>query len=79
VPVDLSSAVLHDKSAEKTGYFGHDAGDFLTMHVDPELKVDTIHFGVKTLPWLQQFHYYATGKGKVDGARYTMDWKVTKQ
>ena len=79
VPVDLSSAVLHDKSAEKTRYFGHDAGDFLTMHVDPELKIDTIHFGVKTIPWLQQFHYYATGKGKVDGAKYTMDWKVTKQ
>ncbi|MBA4016811.1 MAG: hypothetical protein C0483_06465 [Pirellula sp.] len=79
VPVDLSSAVLHDKSAEKTRYFGHDAGDFLTMHVDPELKIDTIHFGVKTVPWLQQFHYYATGKGKIDGAKYTMDWKVTKQ
>lgn len=79
VPVDLSSAVLHDKSAERTRYFGHDAGDFLTMHVDPELRIDTIHFGVKTIPWLQQFHYYATGKGKVDGARYTMDWRVTKQ
>lgn len=79
VPVDLSSAVLHDKSAEKTRYFGHDAGDFLTMHVDPELKVDTIHFGVKSFAWLQQFHYYAFGKGKVDGAKFTMDWKVTKQ
>lgn len=79
VPVDLSSAVLHDKSPEKTRYFGHDAGDFLTMHVDPELTVDTIHFGIKSFPWLQQFHFYATGKGKVDGVKYTMNWRVTKQ
>lgn len=79
VPVDTSSAVLHDKSAEKTRYFGHDTGDFLTMHIDPELKVDTIHFGMKSFPWLQQFHFYATGKGKVDDVKYTMNWQVTKQ
>jgi transglutaminase-like putative cysteine protease len=34
VPVDLSSAVLHDRSAEKLAYFGNDRGDFLTLHLD---------------------------------------------
>ncbi|MBL9084073.1 MAG: transglutaminase family protein [Planctomycetales bacterium] len=77
VPVDPSSAVLHDRSEEKLEYFGNDPGDFLTLHVDPDLKVDSIHFGVKTLPWLQQFNFFVRGKGTMDGMTTKMDWQVT--
>lgn len=77
IPVDPSSAVLHARSEEKLEYFGNDPGDFLTLHVDPELKVDSIHFGVKTLPWLQQFNFFVRGKGTMDGMTTKMDWQVT--
>lgn len=76
VPVDPSSAVLHDRTDEKLEYFGNDPGDFLALHVDPELKVDSIHFGVKTLPWLQQFNFFVRGKGTMDGMTTEMDWQV---
>ena len=76
VPVDLSSAVLHDESDEGLQYFGHDCGDFLTIHVDPEFEVDTVHFGRKTFAFMQGFHYWATGKGKLDGEKFTFNWQV---
>ncbi|MGC3970031.1 MAG: transglutaminase-like domain-containing protein [Pirellulales bacterium] len=76
VPVDLSSAVLHDRSPEQLRYFGNDPGDFLTMHVDPELKVDSVFFGTKTLPWLQQFYFFVQGKGSLEDITRDMDWQV---
>lgn len=76
VPVDLSSAVLHDKTEEGLQYFGHDRGDFLTVHVDPEIEVDTIHFGRKSFNFMQGFHYYVTGSGKLDGETMKLDWQV---
>ena len=78
IPVDLSSGVLHDKSAEGLRYFARDPGDFLTVHVDPDLTIDTIHFGKKDVPFLQSFHYYVTGTGKFEDVTVTTDWKVEK-
>lgn len=78
VPVDLSSGVLHDRSADGLRYFGHDPGDFLTVHVDPDLELDTIHFGKKDAPFLQSFQYYVTGTGKFEDVTVTTDWKVEK-
>ena len=79
VPVDCSSAVLHDRTAEKLRYFGNDPGDFLTLHVDPELKVDSVYFGTKTLPWLQQFNFFVRGKGTLAGLKREMNWTVESQ
>lgn len=76
VPVDLSSAVLHDKTDEGLQYFGHDRGDFLTVHVDPEIEVDTIHFGRKSFNFMQGFHYWVTGTGKLDDETMKLDWQV---
>lgn len=78
VPVDPASAVLHDRSKAGLRYFGNDAGDFLTMHLDTDLQVDSIHFGKKTLPWLQGITYWVAGIGNPDQAIVTERWEVRK-
>ena len=62
VPVDLASAVERDPSPAGLRFFGHDRGDFLVLHIDPILRVDTLFFGEKTLPWLQGVHYWGAGR-----------------
>ncbi len=76
VPVDLSSAVLHDRSPEKLRYFGNDPGDFLTWHLDTGLTVDTRHFGRKTYTLLQRPCYWVTGSGSMDGSYAQESWTV---
>lgn len=77
VPVDLSSAVLHDKSAEKLAYFGNDPGDFLTLHLDNDLRLDTGAFGVRPMTLLQRPCYWVTGRGSTDDAVVNESWTVT--
>ncbi len=76
VPVDLSSAILHDKTAEKLKYFGRDPGDHLAFAVDTDVLIDTRYFGVKTITWLQSACYWARGAGNFDGEKTEEDWKV---
>lgn len=76
VPVDLSSAVVHDKTDAGLEYFGHDRGDFVVMHVDPDFTVDTVHFGEKSFTFMQGFHYWVTGSGKLDGETMKLRWTV---
>ena len=53
VLVDLSSAVLHDKSPQGLRFFGNDPGDFIAFHVDSNLVVDSQLFGAKSVANLQ--------------------------
>ena len=76
VPADVSSGVLHDKTAEGLRYFGHDDGDFIVFHVDPDLKVDTGRFGVQPLGNLQAPAYWVRGKGTAEGAAAKEGWTV---
>ena len=76
VPADCSSAVLHDKVPDGLTYFGNDPGDFLTMHFDSDLEVDTIHFGRQALPSLQGVAFWVTGTGNLDGLQTREDWQV---
>ena len=64
VPVDLSSAILHDKSPAGLEYFGQDKGDFIAMHVDYEIEFDSLGSGIKSATWIQDVNYWARGKGK---------------
>jgi transglutaminase-like putative cysteine protease len=77
VPVDPASAALGDKEALR--HFGHDAGNFLTMHVDPDMQVNTIHFGQKTVPWLQGVSFWVAGGGSPEGGTSKTDWQVKKR
>jgi transglutaminase-like putative cysteine protease len=76
VPVDLSSAVLYDKTREGMRYFGNDRGDFVVLHVDPDMTVDSVHFGKKPLRLLQGFHYFVTGKGTLEQTAFKQNWTV---
>ena len=76
VPADLSSAVLHDQTAEKLRYFGDDPGDFVTFHLDTGLVFDTRRFGRKTYTLLQRPSYWVTGSGSMQGAVTREDWTV---
>jgi transglutaminase-like putative cysteine protease len=76
VPVDLSSAILHDRSTEGLYYFGYDPGDFVTQHIDGDLVVDSIHFGKHTLTSLQQPAFWVTGKGTLDNVKTEEGWTV---
>jgi hypothetical protein len=77
IPADLSSAVLHDKSAEKLAFFGDDPGNFLTLHLDNDLRLDTGAFGVRPMTLLQRPCYWVTGRGNTDGAVVNESWTVT--
>jgi hypothetical protein len=76
VPVDLSSAVQHDHSLNGLQHFGRDLGNFLTLHIDPLVQVDTLHFGRQTFTWLQGVHYYASGKGSLRNKTIEERWNV---
>ena len=78
VPVDIASGILHDRSREGLYYFGYDAGDFLTQHIDGNLEVDSIHFGKQQLPVLQRPAFWVTGTGTLDDLKVTEGWTVRK-
>ena len=78
VPVDMSAAVTQ-KAGKELAHFGHDAGDFITLHLDSDFLVDTIHFGKKPLTWLQTPTWWVTGDGKLDPIKSTEDWKVVSK
>lgn len=78
VPVDLSSAVLHDRSPDGLHFFGNDRGDFVTFHVDSEMSVDT-YFGRKSIEWLQVPSFWVVGSGSLDGLTSQTDWRVTSE
>ncbi len=76
VPVDLSVSILHDKSKEGLAYFGHDAGDFLTLHIDPNFQLDTGAFGKQAIHNLQEPAFWVTGSGKMDKRIDKEGWTV---
>jgi transglutaminase-like putative cysteine protease len=75
VPADLSSG-LNDKSPGGLTFFGHESGDFLVLHFDHGLVLNTVHFGHQTLTWLQLPAIWATGTGSFDNSSDTQDWQV---
>ncbi|HEY1375320.1 MAG TPA: transglutaminase family protein [Gemmataceae bacterium] len=76
VPVDMASGVLHDKDPEGLRYFGQDDGDFIAFHADPELELDTVHFGRQTLTQLQSPVFRVTGGGSLEPETVEQAWRV---
>tara|TARA_R110002096_G_scaffold219289_6_gene407581 strand:+ start:3805 stop:5031 length:1227 start_codon:yes stop_codon:yes gene_type:complete len=79
VPVDLTTGDLPDKDTEGLRYFGNDLGDFVTLHFDHGLKVDTIHFGEAEVKWMQSTRYWVTGSGSLDGSTTVKTWVVVER
>jgi hypothetical protein len=78
VPVDPACAIVHDRSKDGLKFFGHSPGDFLTLHVDPNLRLDTVHFGVQDVHCLQSAAFWVNGSGSFGGERIRQDWKVDR-
>jgi hypothetical protein len=78
VPVDIASAVQLDKAPDGVDYFGIDDANFLTLHVDTDLVLDTLFFGRKTMTWLQGASFWVNGSGTLEGvtAPVTSDIRV---
>jgi hypothetical protein len=77
VPVDIATA-LYDRKGDGLSCFGHDPGDFLTMHVNPHLRVDSIHFGKHDMECLQGPAYWVTGRGSTEPTHTHEKWEVRK-
>jgi transglutaminase-like putative cysteine protease len=78
VPVDLAGAVL-DSVRGEFAYFGNDPGDFLVLHVDQDLGLNSFVQGKQTLFGLQGVYYWWRGTGQGNEARFQEKWVVEKQ
>jgi transglutaminase-like putative cysteine protease len=77
VPVDVATGIL-DKDGGGLRGFGNDPGDFLVMHVNPNIRLDSIHFGKKDVEWLQSPAYWVTGRGGIEPSETHEKWEVRK-
>lgn len=76
IPVDPSSAILHDRQPDGLTFFGHDPGDFLTFHVDPHIEVDSKLFGPQSFIGLQSPRWWVRGEGDLKPSTVTEKWEV---
>jgi transglutaminase-like putative cysteine protease len=76
VPVDATLG-MSTPGAAGLRFFGHDPGDFVVMHLDGDLQVDSIHFNVVTSARLQGVMHWATASGgNFDKSEAKEDWQV---
>jgi transglutaminase-like putative cysteine protease len=76
VPADPSGLVVVDRSPGGLEYFGYDRGNFVTLHVDHDMVLDTVFWGKHYEPFLQMGAYWAVGSGSTDGSRNEDRWTV---
>jgi transglutaminase-like putative cysteine protease len=76
VPADLSGAVQHAAPGDGLTFFGHDDGNFLVMHTDFDLRIDTMGFGRRSVRTDQGFVYWVRGSGTMDGRLVHETWEV---
>jgi hypothetical protein len=68
VPADVAGAIRSDGSPDGLEFFGNDSAEFLTMHLDTDLIIDT-YFGRKTHEWLPDPCWWVLGSGSFDGTQ----------
>ena len=76
VPVDATLGMSTPGPAGLR-FFGNDPGDFVVMHLDGDVKVDSIHWGAVASTRLQGVMYWATASGgNFDKSKAKEDWQV---
>lgn len=75
VPVEMSGAVS-SKSVDPMNFFGKVDSNFVVFHIDTDLMLDTVWFGISTLRNLQCPAFWVTGKGTVDGYTAQTIWQT---
>jgi transglutaminase-like putative cysteine protease len=76
VQADCTGGVLHDRTPGRLRYFGRFRADFITLHLDDDLVLDTEHFGKRTVLWLQKITFWVAGRGALTGLTEKEDWRV---
>lgn len=76
IPLDTSSAIIHDRTKTKLQYFGQSDGDFITYHVDPGVEFDTDLHGDYRAPYFQIPLMWLTGEGTLDQFSHQESWTV---
>lgn len=72
VPVDITSGFKNPDN-----FFGRDYGNFITIHTDNDLVIDTIYWGEKEFWGDQGWLYWVTAKdGNVSGNTFRSTWAV---
>lgn len=71
IPADASVG-MNDPAA----WFGVQNADFIVMHVDPAVKVDTL-FGERELLWAQNIAFWVKGGGDFEQMVVDEQWTVT--
>jgi len=77
IPVDLASSILHDKTAPYMKNFGKDNGDFVVMHIEHDICVDTLYYGRTVELCCQGVLFWTGPDGRGDGPTES-SWEVTK-
>ncbi len=75
IPVDMSSAIIEGNRSEFAS-FGNDPGDFVTLHLDHDLRLSTFVAGTHTVFGMQSHMYWWRGTGSAKGERAEQTWKV---
>jgi len=78
VPVDMALGLHKQPPGQEFKHFGNDPGNFLALHIDPDLVLDRGRETVR-IPWLQGVAYWVTGRGTTDGPRFKEKWEVTEK
>ncbi|KLU05769.1 putative transglutaminase [Rhodopirellula islandica] len=77
IPLDTSSAIIHDRTKTKLQYFGQSDGNFISYHVDPGVEFDTDLHGDYRAAYFQIPLMWVTGQGTLDGFQHQESWTVT--
>lgn len=76
VPVEVSAATQF-KNTPAPQYFGHYRGDFITMHIDPDIVLDTVWSGHVNKPVVQSPIFWWHGRGNGTGTQEERIWSVS--
>lgn len=75
VPVDVSDAVSNPELDSKT-YFGTDPGDFIVMHENPDLVLESFFSGTKKVRSMPDYRYWLDFENKKDLPARRIIWRV---
>jgi hypothetical protein len=75
VPVEMAGALAWS-GVDLDDLFGRDEGDFITLHIDTDLLVETHRFGKQPIGWRQGVLYWVSGLGELSDFRESEHWNV---
>jgi len=77
IPLDIACAI-NSKWSRQLKYFGNDPGDFLVMHLDDDLTLNTIHFGNRPVGLLQGISFWVVSTRDIEKLEIHERWRVRK-